>query len=960
MINKTVRKNSPLVYCRLGFMVVFMLVFIMPDSVLSADTHELKVGVYDFKPLVFVDKDGKARGFFIDIIDDIAIQQKWVVTYIQGNFNQCLNRLKSGSIDLLAGVAYSDGRAKEFDFTNEYLFIIWAEIYIPAKSPINAISDFNRKKIGVVKGALVNIELAHLLDGFGISSYHLQEYNDYADVLQSLDKSQSDAAVFTNLYGFQIDKSHNVERTQIFFAPTKLKCAVKKGTQQPLLASLDGYFAKYQEAPDAVYHKAYSRWINPIGSIYGIQPSVKFIIPAWVYLLIALLALFSLLVVGFNRILRCKVERRTSDLILSNEKLHLYADSLLKLNEALSESEEKFRLAFHTNPDSINLNRLEDGCYIDINAGFTKIMGYTREEAIGKTSLELSIWKNPEDRTRLVEGLKKNGYVENMEFQFVGKDGSVRDGLMSATILTMNGEKIIVSITRDNTERKKAELALRESEEKYRSMMESMDDAAFICSSEHAIEYMNPAMAKRVVHNSIGELCYKALYGFDEQCPWCLSEKVLNGESIKTEFVSPKDNKIYSVSNSPIFHTDNSVSVLSILRDITDMKTIEAQLQQAQKMEAIGVLAGGIAHDFNNILSPIIGYTEMLSDDIPKESPFRSSLDEIYAAAKRAKDMVKQILTFARQEKGEIKLIKIQYIVKEALKLIRSTVPATIEIRQDISNHCGAINADPTQIHQIVMNLTTNAYHAMEETGGIMTISLKEVELNEQDAFSLNIEKGSYVCLTVSDTGTGIPDDIKEKIFDPFFTTKKQGKGTGLGLSSVHGIVTSCCGFIRLNSEIGKGTEFNIYLPVAESYLKKDDALQVKEAIRGGTERVLLVDDEAPLVKLQKHMLERLGYKVISRTSSIEALEVFRASPDQFDLVITDMTMPSMSGDKLAVELIRIRPDIPVLLCTGFSTMISEDKALAMGIKGFLMKPVTISDLDKKIREVAVVQRFVS
>ncbi len=624
--------------------------------------------------------------------------------------------------------------------------------------------------------------------------------------------------------------------------------------------------------------------------------------------------------------------------------------------EALRESEEKFRLAFHTNPDAINLNKLEDGCYIDINAGFTKIMGYTREEVVGKTSLELSIWKKPEDRARLVYCLKQNGYVENMEAQFVGKDGNIRDGLMSASVLKINDENVIISITRDNTERKKAQDALRESEEKYRSMMESMDDAAFICSSEHAIEYMNPAMLKKVGQNCIGKVCYKAIYGLDEQCPWCLSEKVLQGESIRTEFVNPNDNRTYSVARSPIFHIDNTVSILSVFRDITDIKTIEAKLQQSQKMEAIGVLAGGIAHDFNNILFPIIGYTEMLSDAIPKESPLRYNLDEIYAAAMRAKDMVRQILTFARQEKSEVKLMKMQHILKEALKLIRSTLPATIDIKQDIRNECGLINADPTQIHQIIMNLATNAYHAMEERGGTMAISLKEVELNpdsnEQDLLGQDIQKGIYACLTVSDTGAGIPEDIRDKIFDPFFTTKKQGKGTGLGLSSVHGIVTSCGGAIRVDSEIGKGTEFNIYLPIAESYLRKDDFPQVKIPIQGGNEQILLVDDEAVLITLQKGMLERLGYHVTSRSSSIEALEAFRADPDKFDMVITDMAMPNMSGDRLAVELIKIRPDIPILLCTGFSTIMSEEKALSIGIKGFLMKPVTINDLDKKIRDV--------
>ncbi|MBF0229251.1 MAG: response regulator [Desulfamplus sp.] len=412
-----------------------------------------------------------------------------------------------------------------------------------------------------------------------------------------------------------------------------------------------------------------------------------------------------------------------------------------------------------------------------------------------------------------------------------------------------------------------------------------------------------------------------------------------------------------SVNGFPLLDNEGEVSeiVISFI-NITERKKMYDQLNQAQKMEAIGVLAGGIAHDFNNILVPIIGHTEMLSDDIPKDSPLRSSLDEIYAASMRAKDMVRQILTFARQEKSEVMLIKMQHIVKEALKLIRSTIPATIGIKDNISKKCGVINADPTQIHQIVMNLAINAYHAMEETGGTMTISLKEVELNpelnEDDLINNNIQKGIYACLTVADTGTGIPENIKDKIFDPFFTTKKQGKGTGLGLSSVHGIVIGCGGTIRVNSEIGKGTEFNIYLPVAESYLKKDDVIQVNIPTQGGNERILIVDDEVVLITLQKGLLERLGYQVTSRSSSIEALEAFRSNPDKFDVVITDMAMPSMSGDKLAVELIKIRPDIPILLCTGFSTIMSEEKALSMGIKGFLMKPITITDLDKKIREV--------
>jgi PAS domain S-box-containing protein len=380
-------------------------------------------------------------------------------------------------------------------------------------------------------------------------------------------------------------------------------------------------------------------------------------------------------------------------------------------------------------------------------------------------------------------------------------------------------------------------------------------------------------------------------------------------------------------------------------------KKFESQLQQAQKMESIGILAGGIAHDFNNILFPIIGYTEMILMDTPEDSPVRDSLNQIYTSALRAKDLVKQILTFSRQGSGELMLMAMQQILKEALKLIRSTIPTTIEIKQDINPNCGVIKADPTQIHQIVMNLTTNALHAMEETGGELKVSLKEVELGEYDIITPDMTPGIYACLTVADTGVGIDKNLTQKIFDPFFTTKKVGKGTGMGLSVVHGIVKSMNGEIQVYSEPGKGTHFHVYLPLAEA-VKKQQATNVEAPIQGGTEQILFVDDEEAILSMGKRMLERLGYQVTSRTSSIEALEAFRDSPDKFDLVITDMTMPNMSGDKLSVKLTKIRPDIPVLLCTGFSETMSEEKAASIGIKGFLLKPIVMKDLAQKIREV--------
>ncbi len=494
-------------------------------------------------------------------------------------------------------------------------------------------------------------------------------------------------------------------------------------------------------------------------------------------------------------------------------------------------------------------------------------------------------------------------------------------------------------------------LSLRESEEKYRSMMEATKDLVSICSPDYRIEYINPAMVKRTGRDATGELCHKVIHGFDKKCPWCKLEKVMKGEHANYEIVSPKDNKTYYIANSPIFHIDGSISELTVFRDITELKKMETQLQQAQRMESIGTLAGGIAHDFNNILFPVLGHTEMLLEDVPEDSPFKNSLKEIYTSALRAKNLVKQILTFSRQDTNELKLMKLQPIVKEVLKLIRSTIPTTIEIKHDFNPDCGIVKADPTQIHQIVMNLATNAYHAMEETGGKLNVSLKKIEFGEHDLITPDMIPGVYACLIVADTGTGMDKNLSDKIFDPFFTTKAIGKGTGMGLSMVHGIVSVMGGYIQVHSKPGKGTQFHVYLPVEKSLSKKQET-NSKAEIQGGIEQILLVDDEEAILTMEKLMLERLGYKVTSRTSSLEALEAFRADPDKFDLIITDMAMPNMRGDKLSAELIKIRPDIPLLLCTGFSEAMSEEKATSLGIKGFLMKPIVMKDLVQKIHEV--------
>ncbi|MFP4571656.1 MAG: ATP-binding protein [Desulfobacterales bacterium] len=380
---------------------------------------------------------------------------------------------------------------------------------------------------------------------------------------------------------------------------------------------------------------------------------------------------------------------------------------------------------------------------------------------------------------------------------------------------------------------------------------------------------------------------------------------------------------------------------------------LEMQLRQAQKLEALGTLAGGIAHDFNNVLSPIFGYTEMAMEDSKEDDPLYRNLQQVLLAAGRARELVKQILAFSRQSDAQKAPLQIQLVLKEGIKLLRASLPSTIAITEQIDRNCGPVIADPTDIHRIVMNLATNAYHAMREHGGELNVVLEEKTLEENEicSLSLNLTAGRYARLGISDTGCGMDEDTLQRIFDPYFTTKPAGEGTGMGLSVVHGIVKGCRGDIRVKSETGKGTLFEIYLPQVEIDAPSESHI-CELPIPCGTEHVLLVDDEAQVACMLKQMLEQLGYGVTMHTDSLEALDVFAAAPDRFALIITDQTMPYMTGDELAEEAIRLRKDIPVILCTGFSEKISEQKAKNRGIRAFLMKPVLKRKMAVTIREV--------
>lgn len=1581
-MNKPRRLNKS----KLGYIVAFLFViFFTTISSVAADTHQLKVGIYDFKPLAFLDSQKKAQGFFIDILDSITRQEGWSIIYVYGSFEECLERMKKGEIDLLAPVAFSNDREEFCEFTNEYLFIIWAEIYKPQKSQIKTIQDLRDKKIAVVKGAQANNELANLLDGFGVKSKFF-EYQNYPEVLNSIEKSDCDAGVFPNLFGFHLLETSNIEQTQIFFAPTKLKLAAGKSLNSDInktlmvRETLDRYISKYKADNKSIYYDSYNKWINP-------QSKTKMFVPVWVYWTFFSLAFLTLIVIGFNWLLRRKIKIKTDDLILSNKQLHSKAAALIKIEnhlklalEAAKAGAWEWDLETNENTWSETLFQLYDldsktckasyeawqqtivprdrdlietsvqdavlkgseiniewqvntkdgsprwlmsrgqprfdnkkqmtsylGVVIDItekkisekalkreagllqavmdgaknshlvyldrdfnfvrvNETYAASCGYKPDEMTGKnhfalyphpeneaiftrvrdtgesylvkdkpfkfpdqsergltywdwtlspvkdlsgqvtglifslfetterkraeeelrdslqtsadivaaipaglfiykfispdrlillngnpeaeklTGLKIDQWKgcefneiwpearktgitdqylavaktgapfetedlyyederlsgafrirvftlpedrlavafenitkrkraenalqeseekyrlaieasndglwdwdiaknhvyyspgwgrilgyenvepvydfweskiHPDDKQSVLESFKKHlkGYTKQwrMEHRLKTSDGNWKwvlgRGRVEARDINGNPSRVVGTMS-DISDQKQAENALQESEDRYRSLINFLP-LALLVTQEERIMFVNPSAMNLFGVRNMDEIigsspndwihadfvkkayqrrCHVLEMGkMLEPFEMCLVRKdgreifvsantsritqdkkpatlsvfqditerkqaddmlrkseirhskmianigevivIIDEEGINRykspnienlfgwkpkevvgystwDNVHPDDIQItreyferiaqkpgsvgtiecryrckdgsykwIEFTGTNLFHDPDIRGLLGNYQDITERKnwekelsdsearfktfheassggiaihdkgtildcnkglaemtgyshdeligmdgllliaensralvmnnilsgyekpyesmglrkngeeypirlqaqnipykgknvrsvefrdiseqkhadkereSLQTQLNQTQKMEAIGILAGGIAHDFNNILFPIIGISEMLLEDYPEEGPLREGMSQIYTSAIRAGNLVQQILTFSRQEKNELKLLIIQPIIKEALKLIRASIPTSISIHQNLDPNCGAVKADPTQIHQIVMNLATNAYHAMEETGGELKVNLKEVKLGQHDLINTDMAPGFYACLKIEDTGKGINKEIMDKIFDPFFTTKEKGKGTGMGLSVVHGIVKSMNGEIKVQSELGKGTEFQIFMPVIKSVSKKQEKSK-NSLTPGGTERILLVDDEDPILKMEKQILERLGYHVSTRISSVEALEAFRSNPKKFDLVITDMSMPNMPGDKLAAELIKIRPDIPILICTGFSETLTEERIESIGIKGLLMKPMTIKDLAPMLRDV--------
>ena len=639
--------------------------------------------------------------------------------------------------------------------------------------------------------------------------------------------------------------------------------------------------------------------------------------------------------------------------------------------QARARSETLYTALFQGAGDAILLLEAEGeaaGTIATANRAAADMHGYSLSELVGMRIGQLD---SPEEAVHVPRRIKSlmNGERLKEEIQHQRKDGSVFPVEITAGLVELDGRKYILAVDRDISDRRKAEGALRASEDRFRELFNNMGSGVAVYTpspdgQKFFFKEINPAGLR------IGDKRREEVVGRDveEVYPGVADLGLLEVLKRVWRTGAPEHLPVRLYHDECIAHwVENYIcrlpsgEVVAIYEDVTESKKaeeertkLEAQLLQSQKLEAIGTLAGGIAHDFNNILMAIMGFAELAREDLPPGSPAAASVDQVLMASERAKKLVRQILSFSRREEPNKIPLEVASLAQEVFTLLRASIPTTVEMRLEEPLARDQVLADPVQIQQVLMNLCANAAQALERKGGVLGVGLKRVELDTETAHAYALlEPGSYLCISVSDTGEGMIREVQNRIFEPFFTTKPAGRGTGMGLAVAHGIAVSHRGMITVYSEPGKGSKFNVYLPVysGADQWAQEPAAASREA-RGQGERIFFVDDEEALATLGQRMLAGLGYRVRSFESPASALEAFLAQPEACDLLITDYTMPKMTGVELAAEFLKVRPELPAIVCTGFNNQLREDRARRQGIRLVLYKPFTRANLGAAVRGV--------
>ncbi len=715
----------------------------------------------------------------------------------------------------------------------------------------------------------------------------------------------------------------------------------------------------------------------------------------------SIIALPSLIWLWLNH--KAKVAEKKQLIVERNQFINQLTDCESQCDKMKHEA-DWFSKLFNSSNDMIMVYGITDKDMptklLAVNDAACKMLEYTRDALLKMTPLEVETIQEPmlqrsehSDVELLTlsneEILARDSKYASRNFRHLIKRINASETVIyDGSFVTKNKHRIPVEITvhylgkpennqivctaHDITNRRKARLDLQESEQRFKDFFAASPIGVAVYDAKHNLTNVNLACLRNF--GTPGKDEFKKIDMFNNSyLPDEVKNNIARGKTIQCEAVFDFNDLLHShnvitsrrgkahfeilFNNMGVDHEHNALGFLVQIHDITERREVEAalqlreaQLRQAKKMEAIGTMAGGIAHDFNNILTPILGYAEVGIELIPPEDRMHGFMEEIRTSTMRAKELVNQILIFSRQSEDSEDLIHLTSIIKEVSKQQKTALPKTIKVSCSTKAQGDLVLANPTQIHQVLTNLCTNAAYAMKDEGGELNIRLTNFAMGWRHRHEFpQLKKGNYVRISIKDTGGGIPEKIREKIFNPFFSTKPSGEGTGMGLSVVHGIINSLNGDIALVSEIEKGSTFHIALPLKESETSKESVKWIQP--KSGNERILFVDDEVRITKMATLMLNSLGYKSTVTSSSLKALQIFTESPNDFDLLISDQVMPDMTGSELAMKVREIRPEMPIMICSGFTGKLSETKAEELGVNKFMIKPITRRDLGESIQE---------
>jgi signal transduction histidine kinase/CheY-like chemotaxis protein/ABC-type amino acid transport substrate-binding protein len=908
---------------------------------------EIKIGVFNFPPAVFINDKNEFDGFYIDILNYVAEKENWNVVYEENSWAENLTKIKNGDVDLIMSVAYTEERDKYMDYSSESIMSVWTEIYSTKKANIKNMFDLKDKKIGIMRADHNGVLFKDYVHQLNIKCT-VVEYDDIVQVFESMDKNEISAGIINNSSAILLSKKYQAVRTNIILNPFLIYFAVPEGKNKYIINSLTKYLEKWKHDENSIYYSSLEFWLHQSSNIQKVTPEYVFYI---------LLSLLLLVILG---------------IVLFKYQLNKKNRALECTEEALEEEERFIKSVMDNLPIGVSVNSVDPSVdFSYMNDAFPKHYHTTREELEKPDNFWNAVFEDEKYRewikTRVITdcetGDPKQMHWDKVEIK---KDGNLI-AYVDAANTPFEENQVMISTVIDVTNKVLTQQKLTHEEKKSLLWLEHSPVCTKILDKDYNLMYMSKSCIKSLEIKDLDSL-YCQKYPFDFY-PDEFNEKMISNlnKSKETGDVIEQEGFVYNKVNKKIwFHStivpvddadDNLEYFIVVSADITRRieaekakKKVDKQLIHSQKMEAIGTLASGIAHDFNNILTSMFGYTELLQLSL-KDEKLLMYINEVSKANNRAKDLVGQILTFSKSNNIAKQPFQINFIINEVLQLLKSSIPATIKIQSQI-NSKEFVLCNSTQIHQVIMNLCTNAYQAMKKDGGKLIITLNEIEKNG-DGFvpEINLKPGKYLKISICDTGPGIPDEIKDKIFEPYFTTKKHEKGTGLGLAIVHGIVQKHYGDISCYSEEGKGSSFHVYLPIYVKIIKTKKVKKIVENLNG-TESILVVDDEISITKLLKHMLERYGYKVTPYTNSLKALEYFKNNDDVFDLLITDMTMPNLSGYDLAKKILKIRPNFPIILCTGHNEFVNKEIALKNGIKDYLEKPTSNETILRSIKKI--------